>query len=128
MLSALTLISVLAWPELVQGAARRGFAAHYSNNVMEKVARNRGMQPTACDVAVTDNHRIGSWVTVTRTKTGRIERCRIVDVCNDSLGHCTALRRRGIVVELGFPAAQRLCNIKRAADRPPKDCRVSVSW
>jgi hypothetical protein len=107
---------------------RVGGAAHYAKNVMERVARHRGMTPGSCDVAVTNRFDIGAYVTITRLKTGHAERCRIVDVCNVALGHCKALAKRGIVAELGWPAARRLCQIERAGQEPPRACQVRVSW
>lgn len=108
-------------------AERTGYAAHYKKGLMEQVARNRGMTPGSCDVAVTNNHTIGAYVTITRIKTGHAERCRIVDVCNAGLGHCRALARRGIIVELGWPAARRLCGLDYPNQEPPRSCIVRVS-
>lgn len=103
-----------------------GGAAHYGKNVMENVARVRGMTPGRCDVAITNNHTIGTWVTITRIKTSHSEHCRIVDVCNVAKGHCRALARRNVVAELGWPAARRICQISYPNQEPPSACRVTV--
>ena len=105
-------------------AERVGSAAHYKPGLMAEVARNRGMTPGSCDVAVTDNHRIGAWVTITRVKTGRSERCRITDVCAQR--DCARLRAKGIIAELSFEAARRLCGITRYGQEPPSACKVRV--
>jgi hypothetical protein len=103
-----------------------GAAAHYGPGTMERVAKVRGMTPGRCDVAITNNFDIGAWVTITRPKTGHSERCRIVDVCNVAKGHCRALARRGIVAELGWPAARRLCGLDYPRQEPPSACKVTV--
>jgi hypothetical protein len=111
------------------GAQHRvGGAAHYGPGTFERVAIKRGLAVTSCLAAVTDNHRIGARVTITRLKTGHAESCVIADVCNVALGHCRQLRRRGIVAELSFGAAKRLCGIRYAGQEPPRACRVRVAW
>ena len=107
-------------------AERSGFAAHYKPGLFEQVARNRGLHPVACMAAVTSNHQIGAWVTITRVKTGRSERCRITDVCNRATGDCARLRARNIVAELSFGAARRLCGISYYGQEPPSACIVRV--
>ena len=107
-------------------AERVGAAAHYRPGLFEQVARNRGLHPVACMAAVTSDHRIGAWVTITRVKTGRSERCRITDVCNRATGDCANLRERDIVAELSFDAARRLCGITHYGSSPPRHCIVSV--
>lgn len=104
---------------------RKGYAAHYPKNLMERVSKNRGLPVVSCMVAVTSDHRIGAWVTVTRVKTGHTERCRITDVCRPR--DCPALARRGIVAELSWPAASRLCQLRYVNQEPPRACVVSVS-
>ena len=117
----------LALLPLGDGAQRRtqtGSAAHYRPNLMEQVSRNRGLPVVDCMVAVTSDHRIGAWVTVTSHVTGYAERCRITDVCAPR--DCGRIARRGIVAEIGWTAARRLCRVSRYGEQPPSRCPVTV--
>ena len=105
-------------------AERSGFAPHYRPGLIEQVARNRGLHPVACMVA-SYHEPIGAWVTVTSRRTGRSERCKVVDTCRPV--DCRRLIGKGYVIELGWPAAKRLCLHKRYADRDPTTCRVTVT-
>ena len=107
-------------------AERVGGAASSTWLVREGRQRNRGLPVVRCMAAVTDNHRIGAWVTITSVTTGRSERCRITDVCAQR--DCARLRARNIVAELSYGAARRLCGITHYASEPPRACIVRVQW
>jgi hypothetical protein len=103
--------------------SRSGYAPHYRPGLIEQVARKRGLRESACMVASYDEP-IGAWVTVTSRTNGRSERCQVVDTCHPR--DCRRLKAKGYVVELGFPAARRLCNVRYYGQEPPRKCPVTV--
>jgi hypothetical protein len=107
--------------EAVNG--RSGFAPHYRPGLIEHVARKRGLRESACMVAAYD-WPIGSWVTVTSRTNGRSERCQVVDTCHPR--DCRRLKAKGYIVELGWPAAKRLCNLRYYGQEPPRKCPVTL--
>ncbi len=103
------------------GRQRTGFAAHYRPGLMEKVARQRGLEVVACMVA-SPHHKIGVWLSIHSPKRKQTLKCRVTDVPQKA--HRPALIRKGIVVELDFESAKILCGIKRPREAPPSACKV----
>lgn len=97
-----------------------GYAAHYSPGLMERVAQKRGIDPHTCMIAF--DGKIGTHVLV-KSEHGTAW-CTTVDVVHPH--DRAALRRRRIIVELDFGTAQRLCNITRVRERPPRECPVTI--
>lgn len=91
------------------GAALTGadvrWAVRYSPGLMEQVARNRGMQPTACMVAH-PTAPLGSWLIVAGQ--ARL-RCQVVDTSapQDKARHIR-LRR----IEVDPASGARLCGVR----------------
>jgi hypothetical protein len=104
--------------------AHIGGAAHYGVGIMEHVADLRGMAHEPCMVS-SPYYPLGVRLRVTRIATGHTEICRTFDVSapQDRAGHI----RRNIVVELGWPAARRLCGLRRVNQEPPRACRVKIT-
>ena len=83
--------------------AQRGFAVMYAPNMMERVARVRGIVPQPCMIAWTyARDRDIGWTWLRVVGPAGVLDCLTVDLPQnrDRLG----LVRRGIVVELGFPS------------------------
>ena len=99
--------------------ARSGYAARYRPGLMERVSRNRGLPIVSCMVA-SPHHPIGTWLLV-RGRSGQAH-CRVTDVPHPR--DRAQIIRRGIVVELSYPAARRLCG---SVVEPPRACPVRVS-
>jgi hypothetical protein len=104
----------------VRSTVRRGIAAHYRDGLMERVAERRGLRTDGCLAASNIGNPLGSYVSVNGT------RCRIVDVCHPR--DCKRLRKRGIIVELSFRSAKRICSISRYGQEPPEKCPVTVRF
>lgn len=94
-----------------------GFAAYYSPGVMEMVARNRKLPAQQCMIA-SPLESIGTWVTVSSAKGGA--ECFVMDVA--AARDRDNILRRGIVVELDWNTARRLCNTRLS----PRECPVRV--
>lgn len=105
-----------------EAKGRRGYAAHYRPNLMEQVSRNRGLPIVDCMVAA--EGRIGRWLEVRSLLNGNVESCRITDVCAPR--DCGRLRKAGILVEFGWTAAKRFCNLSYYGEKPPRACPVEV--
>lgn len=102
---------------------RVGAAAHYGAGVMERVADARELPRVRCMVS-SPFEGIGTWLQVTRVETGHTELYRVTDVSApaDRLRHI----RRGLVIEFGWPAAQRFCGLRYVGQEPPWKCVVRV--
>lgn len=103
------------------GSAR--IAAHYAPGVMERVSRVRGLPQAGCMIA-SPTEPIGTWVRVRGLRTGATRLCRVTDTSapQDRLRH---IRKRQI--ELDWPSARAICNIRRVGQEPPWRCPVWVS-
>jgi hypothetical protein len=112
-----------AWALSPAPAAHTGGAAHYGVGRMEHVADVRGMPHTPC-MASSPYYPLRTRLRVTRLATGRTELCETFDESAppDRAGQI----RRGIVIELGWPAAKRLCGLRYVGQEPPWKCRVKV--
>lgn len=98
-----------------------GFAAYYREGLMERVAENRGISPTPCMVASLGSV-IGDTLTVERGKT-RLH-CLVVDVAHPK--DVASIRERGIVVELDFQSARKICRVTAKQPIAPRDCPVRI--
>lgn len=99
-----------------------GYAAHYNEGLMERVAHNRGMAQSACMISYTEADEVGEWLIVQRGN--KRMHCQIVDVPQPY--DRPMLKKRHIIVELNFSAAQYLCGIKYVGQEPPRACPVNV--
>ena len=102
--------------------AQSGFAVMYSKNVMEAVARNRGIAPQACMIAWTAARDVDigrTWLHI-EGPAGTLD-CLTVDLPQDV--DRPALEQRGVLVELGYPS-RWICG-KNWSGRA-RDCRVRV--
>lgn len=101
-----------------------GYAAHYAEHVMERVARTRDLPLVGCMVA-SDLAPIGSWLRVTSQVTDQALTCRVTDVSHprDRARHA----RQGLLIELDWPSAKAICGIRRVGERPWRACPVSVA-
>jgi hypothetical protein len=117
-----TLAAILLAVVLYGGEMMSGFAPRYSPGVMERVARNRGMDVAGCMVS-SPFYDIGTRVIVYGRNTDRALSCVVVDVSHprDRARHIRTKR----VVELGYPAALALCGRKHINHRP-EQCPVVV--
>jgi hypothetical protein len=115
-----TLYALLVWAALYGGTIREGFAPHYAPGVMERVARHRHLEQTACMVA-SPTQPIGSWVWVYGKQTGALLHCKVVDT-SETRDRPRHLRTRRYV-ELDFQSAKIICGSTR--DRPER-CPVVV--
>jgi hypothetical protein len=104
-----------------QPAARHGYAAHYRKNLMEQVAIRRGLPPGSHYVA-SPHDAIGQRLEVCRAR--RCERVVVADVPHPR--DRDRIIRRGIVTELSWPLAQRLCGLQYVGQEPPSACPVTV--
>jgi hypothetical protein len=127
-----TLARILLAVVLYGGEMMSGFAPRYSPNVMERVARNRGMDVAGCMVS-SPYYDVGEWVLVYGYNTDRALRCRITDVSDPTVkcrnGRCESDKARHTrtkrVTELSYPAALALCGRKHINHRP-EQCPVLV--
>ncbi len=122
--SAFVVLALGAMPFGGPTDVRIGSAAHYSIGVMEHVADVRGMERVPC-MASSPFYPLGTWLRVERLATGMMEVCRVTDqsATKDRSRHI----RHNLVVELGWPAARRLCGLKRVNQEPPWKCQVRVT-
>lgn len=102
-----------------------GYAAHYADGVMERVAHNRKMSVVPCMIAGV-HIPLGRWVEVVSGKTGHAEYCRVTDVTAPK--DIAKMDRRGIIIELGWPEAKRFCQLKYVRQEPPRACPVTVRF
>lgn len=102
-----------------------GYAAHYDVGVMERVARVRHMSAVPCMIAGV-HIPLGRWVEVVSSKTGKAEFCRVTDVTAPK--DIAKMNRRGIIIELGWPAAKRICQLQYVRQEPPRACPVTVRF
>ncbi len=105
----------------------RGYAAHYGVGVMARVAANRGIAPQACMISYTEarDRDIGVlWLNVVSEIDGDSAWCLVIDM--PQRAHYQNIRNRGIVIELDFETAKRLCNIQRVSQMPPRACPVAI--
>lgn len=115
-----TLYRLLLVVALQGGDVTTGWAPHYAKGVMERVARNRDMQPVACMVS-RPRGPLGGWVWVYGERTGVLLHCQIVDVSHprDLKRH----ERTGRVVEISYEVTMALCGSTRER---VIDCPVTV--
>jgi hypothetical protein len=117
-----TLAAILLAVVLYGGEMMSGFAPRYSPGVMERVARNRGMDVAGCMVS-SPFYDIGTRVIVYGPNTDRALSCTVVDVSHprDRARHIRTKR----ITELSYPAALALCGRKHINHRP-EQCPVLV--
>jgi hypothetical protein len=117
-----TLARILLAVVLYGGELMSGFAPRYSPNLMERVARNRGMDVEGCMVS-SPFYDIGTRVIVYGPNTDRALSCTVVDVSHprDRARHIRTRR----ITELSYPAALALCGRKHINHRP-EQCPVLV--
>jgi hypothetical protein len=117
-----TLAAILLAVVLYGGEMMSGFAPRYSPGVMERVARNRGMDVAGCMVS-SPFYDIGTRVIVYGPNTDRALSCTVVDVSHprDRARHIRTKR----ITELSYPAALALCGRKHINHRP-EQCPVVV--
>jgi hypothetical protein len=117
-----TLARILLAVVLYGGEMMGGYAPRYSPNVMERVARNRGMDVEGCMVS-SPFYDIGTRVIVYGPNTDRALSCTVVDVSHprDRARHIRTKR----ITELSYPAALALCG-EQAIKDPPTKCPVIV--
>jgi hypothetical protein len=117
-----TLAAILLAVVLYGGEMMSGFAPRYSPNLMERVARNRGMDVAGCMVS-SPFYDIGTRVIVYGPNTDRALSCVVVDVSHprDRARHIRTKR----ITELSYPAALALCGRKHINHRP-EQCPVVV--
>lgn len=87
---------------------------------MEQVARNRGLEPSACMVS-SPTQPIGSWLYVYGQNTGALRYCQVVDTSapRDRARHLRTRR----YVELSHEGALIFCGTTRG---PVRECPVVV--
>lgn len=102
------------------GTVAQGVAPHYAKNVMERVARHRGMEIAGCMVS-SPTEPLGTWLYVYGKATGALRYCQVTDVSHprDVARHL----RTGRVIELDFANTQALCGSTRER---PEACPVVV--
>lgn len=110
----------LVFPFPASATAQHGVAARYRPGLMQRVARNRGIEPAACMVA-SPSAPLRSWVHVSGRRTNKELRCLVVDVPQDR--HRARLARLRIVVELDHESARVICG---SVVDPPRLCPVTV--
>jgi hypothetical protein len=117
-----TLAAILLAVVLYGGEMMSGFAPRYSPNLMERVARNRGMDVAGCMVS-SPFYDIGTRVIVYGPNTDRALSCTVVDVSHprDRARHIRTKR----ITELSYEAALALCGRKHINHRP-EQCPVVV--
>jgi hypothetical protein len=117
-----TLAAILLAVVLYGGEMMSGFAPRYSPGLMERVARNRGMDVEGCMVS-SPFYDIGTRVIVYGPNTDRALSCTVVDVSapKDRARHIRTRR----ITELSYPAALALCGRKHINHRP-EQCPVVV--
>jgi hypothetical protein len=117
-----TLARILLAVVLYGGEMMSGFAPRYSPGLMERVARNRGMDVEGCMVS-SPFYDIGTRVIVYGPNTDRALSCTVVDVSHprDRARHIRTKR----ITELSYPAALALCGRKHINHRP-EQCPVVV--
>jgi hypothetical protein len=117
-----TLAAILLAVVLYGGEMMSGFAPRYSPGLMERVARNRGMDVEGCMVS-SPFYDIGTRVIVYGPNTDRALSCTVVDVSHprDRARHIRTRR----ITELSYPAALALCGRKHINHRP-EQCPVLV--
>jgi hypothetical protein len=117
-----TLARILLAVVLYGGEMMSGFAPRYSPGLMERVARNRGMDVEGCMVS-SPFYDIGTRVIVYGPNTDRALSCTVVDVSHprDRARHIRTRR----ITELSYPAALALCGRKHINHRP-EQCPVLV--
>jgi hypothetical protein len=92
---------------------------------MLTVAGNRGMAPSDCMFA-SPYRSIGSWAYIESGLNGSIELCQVLDEPRPE--HWQWITKRGIVAELDYYSAERLCEINAVGSRPPWECPVTIYY
>lgn len=102
-----------------------GYAAHYSPGLMQKVAKNRGIEPQDCMLS-TDLYPLETPVYVESLVDG-VEvtlECLVVDhsMPKDKARHL----KNKLYAELDFNSAKQICNISKVAEKPWRECPVNI--
>jgi hypothetical protein len=107
---------------MLGGDVHEGYAPRYSPGVIERVSRHRDLPIVECMVS-SPRYPIGTWIWIYGWNTDRLAHCRVTDVsqARDRARHLRTKRE----VELGYPAALRLCGARAMRDRPER-CPVVV--
>lgn len=90
---------------------QEGLAVKYSEGVMERVSRNRGIPPQPCMVAYTyarDEDMGKLWLEVEGLTTGVKRRCLAVDLPKPGRDKANLIRR-GIIIELDAHSGETIC-------------------
>lgn len=112
-----------------------GYAGHYSEGLMSRVAANRGLRPSSCMIAssLAYGPDLGMYANVESKLNGKVFKCKIVDVSADenTTGRGTKTDRqrhldREMYAELDFESAKVLCEIDYVSQEPPEACPVIV--
>ena len=111
------LLSLVAF---MGGEVQSGYAPHYSEGLMERLARSRDMASVPCMIS-SPVYRLGTWVYVYSPKTKALRYCRVTDTSHpkDRERHLKTKR----VVELSYEVTTDLCGSTR---QPVLDCPVIV--
>mgnify|MGYP000996610000 CR=1 FL=1 len=99
-----------------------GYAPRYSPGLMERVSRNRALEPVPCMVS-SPIYPVGTWLYVWSHNQKVLRACRVTDVSapNDRARHIRTRR----IVELGYDEAISICGAEHINDRP-EACPVTV--
>lgn len=100
------------------GIVQSGWAPHYAPGLMEQVARNRGMEQSACMVS-SPIYPLGTQLWVYGVKTEALLLCTVVDVSQPR--HRQGHIDRRIIVEIGHENTRQLCGTIRGS---VKECPV----
>lgn len=102
------------------GIVRDSSAPHYSPDLMNQVAHNRGMQPQACMIS-SAQYEIGTWLWIYGKRTDVLLHCQVTDVSHprDRPRH---LRTRRLV-ELSYEVTVALCGTTRGSSA---ECPVTI--
>lgn len=100
-----------------------GYAAHYRPELMQEVSYNRSMPVVDCMIA-SPYESLGTWLIVRSRYNGAWSWCRVTDIAHPD--DRQTIIDRGIVAELSFEQAQRMCGIEYYAQEPPSACPVDV--
>lgn len=116
----MALIRLLTLVALLGGEVHEGWAPHYAQGLMGRVARNRDLAPAGCMVS-SPRYDIGTWVYVYGKRTGALRFCQVVDVSGpqDRARHL----RTGREVEIAFESTIDFCGTTLSK---PTDCPVLV--
>lgn len=102
-----------------------GYAAHYSPGLMQKVAKNRGIEPQDCMLS-TDLFPLETQVYVESKIDGVdvVLTCLVVDhsAPRDKARHL----KNKLYAELDFGSARKVCNISKVSEKPWRQCPINI--